>query len=158
MAELTGVEPVPADRQSAIPPIDIAPAPSSGVEPRFPRSERGRPLDEEGISRIVKELDAGERFERPYPDSKSRVLPLDDPASTLQWYRFHAPHTQYGRLVKVVAELLTIHSSTVHQLAMTATAFAIQLLRNVDFKTVEFNRWRFHNLIAARRIELPSQP
>ncbi len=31
--------------------------------------------------RIVKELVAGERFERPYPDSKSRVLPLDDPAS-----------------------------------------------------------------------------
>jgi hypothetical protein len=26
-------------------------------------------------------LVAGERFERPYPDSKSRVLPLDDPAS-----------------------------------------------------------------------------
>ena len=122
------------------------------------QSAASGPLDEEGISRIVKELDAGERFELPYPDSKSRVLPLDDPASTLQWYRFHAPHTQYGRLVKVVAELLTIHSSTVHQLAMTATAFAIQLLRNVDFKTVEVNRWRFHNLIAARRIELPSQP
>ncbi len=28
-------------------------------------------------------LAAGERFERPYPDSKSRVLPLDDPASHL---------------------------------------------------------------------------
>jgi hypothetical protein len=33
--------------------------------------------------RIVKERAAGERFERPYPDSKSRVLPLDDPASHL---------------------------------------------------------------------------
>jgi hypothetical protein len=32
---------------------------------------------------IVKELAAGERFERPYPDSKSRVLPLDDPASLI---------------------------------------------------------------------------
>jgi hypothetical protein len=36
---------------------------------------------------------AGEQFERPYPDSKSRVLPLDDPASHLQRNCFHAPDT-----------------------------------------------------------------
>jgi hypothetical protein len=29
---------------------------------------------------------------------------------------------------------------------------------NLHFKTVEFNRLRIHNLVAARRIELPSQP
>ena|SRR5215469_15737232 len=55
MAELTGVEPVPADRQSAIPPIDHSSAPSRGLEPRFPRSERSvRPLDEEGILQLSK--------------------------------------------------------------------------------------------------------
>ena len=40
-------------------------------------------------------LAAGERFERPYPDSKSRVLPLDDPASRFQRDCFHATHAQY---------------------------------------------------------------
>src|SRR5271167_1713433 len=33
------------------------------------------------LLRWLSKLAAGERFERPYPDSKSRVLPLDDPAS-----------------------------------------------------------------------------
>ena len=48
LAELTGVEPVSADRQSAILPIDHSSAPSRGLEPRFPRSERSvLPLDEE---------------------------------------------------------------------------------------------------------------
>ena len=82
MVELTGIEPVPADRQSAILPIDD----SSGSLPwgrttisafRAQRPAIGR----RGNIEIVKELAAGERFERPYPDSKSRVLPLDDPAS-----------------------------------------------------------------------------
>ena len=81
MAELTGVEPVPAERQSAILPIDH----SSGSLPwtRTTISEvRARRLSirRGGNFEIVKEL--GERFERPYPDPKSRVLPLDDPASS----------------------------------------------------------------------------
>jgi hypothetical protein len=48
-------------------------------------------------------LAAGERFERPYADSKSRVLPLDDPASLFQRYSFHAPHAQHCRFIDVVA-------------------------------------------------------
>src|SRR5690348_15849611 len=40
----------------------------------------------------VSKLAAGERFERPHPDSKSRVLPLDDPASRFQRDGFHASH------------------------------------------------------------------
>ncbi len=103
-------------------------------------------------------LAAGERFERPYPDSKSRVLPLDDPASRFQRYCFHAPHTQHRRFIEVVAKLFAISASTVRKLVMISAAIAIQLRRNLDLKTVEFNRLRVHNLVAARRIELPSQP
>ncbi len=82
MAELTGIEPVPADRQSAILPIDH----SSGSLP-WTRTTisafraQGPAIGRRGNFKLVKELAAGERFERPYPDSKSRVLPLDDPAS-----------------------------------------------------------------------------
>ena len=86
---------------------------------------------------IVKELAAGERFERPYPDSKSRVLPLDDPASRFQRYCFHAPHTQHGRFIEVVAKLFAINASTVRKLVMISAAIAIQLRRNLDLKTVE---------------------
>src|SRR6266852_9444925 len=84
MAELTGIEPVPADRRSAILPIDH----SSGSLPWTRTTISGfraqRPaIGRRGNFEIVKELAAGERFERPYPDSKSRVLPLDDPASLI---------------------------------------------------------------------------
>ena len=128
MAELTGVEPVPAERQSAILPIDH----SSGSLPwsrttisafRAQRPSIGR----RGNLEIVKELAAGERFERPYKDSKSRVLPLDDPASIFQRYRFHAPHAQYGRFIKVMAQPLAIDASTVYKLAVVSAAVAIQL-------------------------------
>ena len=78
MAELTGVEPVPAERQSAILPIDHssgslpwASTTSSAVRAQCPAIGRG------GSFEIVKDLAAGERLERPYPESKSRVLPLD---------------------------------------------------------------------------------
>ena len=100
---------------------------------------------------------AGERFERPYPDSKSRVLPLDDPALRLQRYRFHAPHAQDGRFIDVVAESAAITARTLHQLAMISAAFAIELRYKLNFKTIEFNRLCIHNLVAARRIELPPQ-
>ena len=115
MAELTGVEPVPAERQSAILPIDH----SSGSLPwtrttisAF-RARRPSIRREGNFEKIVKELAAGERFERPYPDSKSRVLPLDDPASSFQRYRFHAAHAQDGRFIDIVAESAAITARTV---------------------------------------------
>src|SRR6266550_2601631 len=135
MAELTGIEPVPADRRSAILPIDH----SSGSLPwsrttisafRAQRPTIGR----RGNFEIVKELVAGERFERPYPDSKSRVLPLDDPALSFQRYRFHAPHAQHRRFIEIVAQPFAINPSTVDKLAMISAAIAIQLRRNLDLK------------------------
>jgi hypothetical protein len=91
-------------------------------------------------------LAAGERVERPYPDSKSRVLPLDDPASHFQRYCFHAPNTQHRRLIDVVPKLHAIRSCTTHQFAVIASAFAIKLRRKLDSKTFEFNRLCAHNL------------
>ena len=127
VAELTGVEPVPAERQSAILPIDH----SSGSLPwtrttisAF-RAQRP-PIGRRGNFEIVKELAAGERFERPYPDSKSRVLPLDDPASCFQRYRFHASHTQHRRFIKVVAQPFAICASAVHKFTVISAAIAIQ--------------------------------
>ena len=103
-------------------------------------------------------LAAGERFERPYPDSKSRVLPLDDPASRFQRYCFHAPDAQHRRLIDVVAKPPAIRTRTIHQFAVISAAIAIKLRCKLDFKAFEFNRLCTHNLVAARRIELPSQP
>ncbi len=83
MAELTGVEPVPADRRSAILPIDHSSGSLPWTRTTISAFRAQRPaIERRGNFEIVKELVAGERFERPYPDSKSRVLPLDDPAST----------------------------------------------------------------------------
>ena len=159
MAELTGVEPVPADRRSAILPIDHSSGSLPWTRTTISAFRAQRPtIGRRGNFEIVKELVAGERFERPYPDSKSRVLPLDDPASSFQRYCFHAPHTQHRRFIEVVAKLFAISASTVRKLVMISAAIAIQLRRNLDLKTVEFNRLRVHNLVAARRIELPSQP
>ena len=104
---------------------------------------------------IVKELAAGERFERPYPDSKSRVLPLDDPASCFQRYRFHAPHTQHRRFIEVVAKLFAISASTVRKLVMISAAIAIQLRCNLDFKPVEFNRLCAHKLGSSEENRTP---
>ena len=106
----------------------------------------------------VSKMAAGERFERPYPDSKSRVLPLDDPASSFQRYRFHAPHAQHRRFIQVVTQLSSITARTLHQLAVIPAALAIKLRSKLNFKTIEVNRLCVHNLVAARRIELPSQP
>ena len=83
MAELTGIEPVPADRQSAVLPIDHSSGSLPWIRTTISAFRAQRPaIGRRGNFEIVKELVAGERFERPYPDSKSRVLPLDDPAST----------------------------------------------------------------------------
>jgi hypothetical protein len=53
---------------------------------------------------MVKELVAGERVERPYPDSKSRVLPLDDPAAHFQ------PNHDFGAQDQIAVERIG-HSS-----------------------------------------------
>ena len=83
LAELTGVEPVPAERQSAILPIDHSSGSLPWTRTTISAFRAQRPsIGRRGNIEIVKELAAGERFERPYPDSKSRVLPLDDPASS----------------------------------------------------------------------------
>ena len=82
LAELTGVEPVPAERQSAILPIDHSSGSLSWTRTTISAFRARRPsIRRRGNFEIVKGLAAGERFERSYPDSKSRVLPLDDPAS-----------------------------------------------------------------------------
>ncbi len=82
MAELTGIEHVPADRRSAILPIDHSSGSLPWTRTTISAFRAQRPaIGRRGNLEIVKELVAGERFERPYPDSKSRVLPLDDPAS-----------------------------------------------------------------------------
>src|SRR6266487_1107836 len=84
MAELTGIEPVPADRQSAILPIDHSSGSLPWTRTTISAFRAQRPaIGRRGNFEIVKDLVAGERFERPYPDSKSRVLPLDDPASLI---------------------------------------------------------------------------
>src|SRR6266436_941286 len=89
---------------------------------------------------------AGERFERPYPDSKSRVLPLDDPASRFQRDCFHAPHAQHRRIIDVVAKLHAIRSRTIHQFAVISSALAIEPRCKLDLKTFEFNRLCTHNV------------
>lgn len=159
LAELTGVEPVPAERQSAILPIDHSSGSLPWTRTTISAFRARRPsIRRRGNFEIVKELAAGERFERPYPDSKSRVLPLDDPASRFQRYRFHAPHAQHRGLIHVVAQPFAICASTIYKFAMISAAIAIKLRRNLDLKPVEFNRLRVHKVVAARRIELPSQP
>src|SRR5215469_9180459 len=146
LAELTGVEPVPADRRSAILPIDHSSGSLPWTRTTISAFRAQRPaIGRRGNSEIVKELVAGERFERPYPDSKSRVLPLDDPASSFQRYRFHAPHAQRGRFIDVVAEPPPVCTCNIHQFGVIATALAIQLRCNLHFKTIEFNRLRVHN-------------
>lgn len=127
MAELTGVEPVPAERQSAILPIDHSSGSLPWTRTTISAFRARRPsIRRRGNSEIVKELAAGERFERPYPDSKSRVLPLDDPASNFQRYRFHAPHTQHRRFIEVVPQPFTIDASTIYKFAMISSTIAIQ--------------------------------
>jgi hypothetical protein len=145
MAELTGIEPVPADRRSAILPIDHSSGSLPWTRTTISASERSvPPLDEEGIS-IVKELAAGERFERPYPDSKSGVLPLDDPASRFQRDCFHAPYAQHRRFIDVVAEPPTVRTRTINQFPMIAAAIAVKLRCKLDLKAFEFNRLCTHS-------------
>src|SRR3984957_20000149 len=94
----------------------------------------------------VAKMAAGERFERPYPDSKSRVLPLDDPASCFQRYCFHAPYAQHSRLIDVVAEPPTVRPRTINQFVMIAAAITVKVRCKLDLKAFEFNRLCTHNL------------
>src|SRR5262250_3174780 len=127
LAELTGVEPVPAERQSAILPIDHSSGSLPWTRTTISAVRAQRPsIGRRGNNEIVKELAAGERFERPYPDSKSRVLPLDDPASSFQRYRFHASHAQHRRFIEVLAEPFAIGASTVHKLAVIGATLTVQ--------------------------------
>ena len=156
MAELTGVEPVPADRRSAILPIDHSSGSLPWTRTTISAFRAQRPsIGRRGNFEIVKELVAGERFERPYPDSKSRVLPLDDPASHFQWYRFHASHTQDRRFIDVLSEISGIDPRYLHQLTVICAAIAIQLGCNLYFKTVEFNRLRVHNFGSSEENRTP---
>ena len=100
-------------------------------------------------------LAAGERFERPYPDSKSRVLPLDDPASRFQRYCFHGPDAQHRRFIDVVAKSPAIRSRAFHQLAVVSGALAIKLRCKFDFKAFEFNRLCTHNLGSSEENRTP---
>ena len=114
LAELTGVEPVPAERQSAILPIDHSSGSLPWTRTTISAFRARRPsIGRRGNFEIVKELAAGERFERPYPDSKSRVLPLDDPASSFKRYRFHAPHAQHSGLIHIVAKSAAVCTRTI---------------------------------------------
>ena len=98
---------------------------------------------------------AGEQFERPYPDSKSRVLPLDDPASRFQRYCFHASHTQNGRFIDVVAESSAIRTCTIHQFAMISPAIAVEFRRKLNFKTFDFNRLCTHKFGSSEENRTP---
>ena len=98
---------------------------------------------------------AGERFERPYPDSKCRVLPLDDPASHFQRDGFHAPDTQHRRIIDVMAKSPAIGLRTIHQFAVISTAVAAELRCELDFKTFDFNRLRAHNFGSSEENRTP---
>src|SRR5207244_6451109 len=86
--------------------------------------------------------------------SKSRVLPLDDPASRFQRDCFHTPDAQYRRIVDVMAKSPAICTRAICQFAVISAAIAVELRCKLDLKTFEFNRSCTHNLVAARRIEL----
>ena len=100
-------------------------------------------------------LAAGERFERPYPDSKSRVLPLDDPASRFQRYCFHAPHTQHCRFIDVVTEPPAICTSAIDQFAMISAPIAVKVRCKLDLKAFEFNRLCIHSFGSSEENRTP---
>ena len=128
MAERTGVEPVPADRQSAILPIDHGSGSLPWTRTTISAFRAQCPaIGRRGNFEIVKELAAGERFERPYPDSKSRVLPLDDPALSFQRNHFHASHAQHRGLIHVVPKSPAVGTRTIREIVMVSAPIAIQL-------------------------------
>ena len=78
MAELTGIEPVPADRQSAILPIDHSSGSLPWTRTTISAFRAQRPaIGRRGNFKIVKELVAGERFERRSRTYEARALPTE---------------------------------------------------------------------------------
>src|SRR5947209_2426626 len=71
LAELTGIEPVPADRQSAILPIDHSSGSLPWTRTTISAFRAQRPaIGRRGNFEIVKELVAGERIRTPVPGFK----------------------------------------------------------------------------------------
>ena len=109
----------------------------------------------QGLRPFGAKATTGERFERPYPDSKSRVLPLDDPASRFQRDCFQAPHTQHRRLIHVVAKSPAIRTRTICKFAMVTAAIAVEFRCKLDFKAFEFNRLCTHNFGSSEENRTP---
>jgi hypothetical protein len=61
-------------------------------------------------------------------------------------------------IIDVVPESSAIRTRTAHQFAVIAAAIAVELRCKLNFKAFEINRLCTHKSVAARRIELPSQP
>ena len=156
MAELTGIEPVPADRQSAILPIDHSSGSLPWTRTTISAFRARRPaIRRRGNFEIVKELAAGERFERPYPDSKSRVLPLDDPASRFQRIAFmHRTHNTADSST-LWPSLRAIRTRTINQFAVISAAIAVKLRCKLDLKAFEFNRLCTHNFGSSEENRTP---
>jgi hypothetical protein len=104
---------------------------------------------------IVKELAAGERIERPYPDSKSRVLPLDDPASRFQRDCFHASHARHRQIIDVMAKSPEIRTRAIYQVAMISATVAVEFRSKFDFKSFEFNHLCAHNFGSSEENRTP---
>src|ERR1035437_2799169 len=100
-------------------------------------------------------LAAGERFERPYPDSKSRVLPLDDPASRFQRDCFHAPDTQHRRLIDVVAKSSAIRTRMIHQVTVVSAAVAVKFRCKLYLETFEFDHLCAHDFGSSEENRTP---
>ena len=120
-----------------------------------PRISLSRLLLNEHPPLLTFKLAAGDRFERPYPDSKSRVLPLDDPASRFRRDRFHATHTQHRRIIDVMAKSPAICTRTIHQVAVISPALAIERRCKLDFKAFEFNCLCAHNFGSSEENRTP---
>src|SRR6266700_1091348 len=156
MAELTGVEPVPADRRSAILPIDHSSGSLPWIRTTISAFRAQRPaIGRRGNFELSKNWLPGSDSNAPYPDSKSRVLPLDDPASRFQRYRFHAPHAQDCRFIDIAVEPCAINTCTIHQLAVISAAIAVELRCKLNFKTFEFNRLCAHKLGSSEENRTP---
>jgi hypothetical protein len=158
MAELTGIEPVPADRQSAILPIDH----SSGSLPwtrttisafRVQRPAIGR----RGNFKLSKNWPSGN-------DSNAgtriqvQALPLDDPASRFQSDCFHGPYAQHRRLIGIMAKPSEIRTCASHHLTVISSAIVVELRCKLYLKPSRSITCVLITLVAARRTKLPSQP
>ncbi len=80
-------------------------------------------MDEEGIQ-IVKELAAGERFERPYPDfSFQGPATGGPPGITLSQLLLSCTVRTADFFIDVMAQSRAILTRTIHQVAMISATF-----------------------------------